>query len=225
MTLDGETFDMALTGPDVLSASIPVEPGVVHHTFDDSFTGFIPVKWVKSGLTVKVETETDSVEIKDLKIGAPTKVIMTMFDVQFFSDTNRDYPAGWKEELESKWPVAELEVRRIPHVVFKKLVIPPREGKPAVLVMSKDDYKQQTGINFDGEQAAALQWKSALKEAAGIKGRYSLYYVNIYGVAAGGQSGSFGGVGNGTSAGILNHELGHALSLPHYGDKSTWQIY
>ena len=45
---------------------------------------------------------------------------------------------------------------------------------------------------------------------------------NIYGANAGGQAGGFAGVGNGTSAGILHHELGHALSLPHWGDSATY---
>ena len=222
LNLDGQTLNLPLVGPAVLPASIPNGPGVVQHSSANSFTALIPKAWVKSGLTVSVTAGAARVDFNTLKIGAPTKVVMTMFDVQYFADTNSDYPAGWKEELEAKWPVAELEVRRIPHVVFPELVIPPRSGVPAARVKSKTDYTTQTGLGFDGEQAAALAWNGALKAAAGKSGRVSLYFTNIYGVSAGGQAGGFAGVGSGTSVGILHHELGHALSLPHWGDSTTY---
>ena len=44
----------------------------------------------------------------------------------------------------------------------------------------------------------------------------------MYNAFAGGQAGGFGGVGSGTDIGILNHELGHALSLPHWGDNAAY---
>jgi hypothetical protein len=213
LKLNGKTLVLPLSGPNVLPRSIAKDPGVVQHSYDDSFTGFVPKEWMQPGLAVAVEAGPARAEFNDVPVGAPTKVIMTMFDVQYFADTNGDYPAGWKQELEAKWPVSELEVRRIPHVVFPELVVPARAGVAAARISSKEDYKVQTGLSFDGEQAAALQWSGALKAAAGTSGRVSLYYVNIYGVGAGGQAGGFGGVGSGTSAGILAHELGHALGL------------
>ena len=36
-------------------------------------------------------------------------------------------------------------------------------------------------------------------------------------MSAGGQAGGFNGVGLGGHLGVLNHELGHAFSLPHWG--------
>ena len=50
----------------------------------------------------------------------------------------------------------------------------------------------------------------------------SLYYVDIHGVPAGGQAGGYRGVGNGQASGILHHELGHALSLPHWGNHQDY---
>jgi autotransporter-associated beta strand protein len=91
-----------------------------------------------------------------------------------------------------------------------------------VRIKSKAEYQGQTGLAFDGEQAAALQWNGALKAAAGRSGRWSLYYLNVYGAFAGGQAGGYAGVGNGGDIGILHHELGHALSLPHWGDSSAY---
>ncbi|MCU0786532.1 MAG: LamG domain-containing protein, partial [Verrucomicrobia bacterium] len=125
LTLNGQSTNLTLTGPAVLPASIPDGPGVVQHSYSNSFTTLIPGAWVKAGLSVKVTAGTNQVTINPL-IGAPTKLLLTMFDVQFFSDTSGDYPAGWDSEIEAKWPVAELDLRRLRHVVFPELVIPPR---------------------------------------------------------------------------------------------------
>lgn len=222
LNLDGRELRLLLDGPDKLPSAIPSQPGSVDHNFEDSFTGTIPEDWVIPGLTVRIKAGSTTRDLNNLKIGAPTKVIMNMFDMHYFNHSPGDYPAGWKDELEAKWPVAGIELRRIPDIILDELVIPPRAGARAARVTSKEDYRQQTGLNFDGEQAAALQWKSALKAAAGTGGRISLYYVNIHGVPAGGQAGGFGGVGNGKSGGILNHELGHALSLPHWGNNAGY---
>ncbi len=225
LSLSGQApLVLPLTGPATLPASIPDGLGVVQHSFANTFTGYIPAAWVKTGLQVTVNAGTASTTITNMKVGAPTKIVMTMTDVQYFSDTNSDYPSGLFAELEAKLPVADLEVRRLGHVVFPELVIPPRTdvGTKAARIRSKAEYTAKTGLAFDGEQAAALAWNGALKRAAGRSGRWSLYYLNVYNAFAGGQAGGFAGVGSGTSEGILHHELGHALSLPHWGDSAAY---
>jgi autotransporter-associated beta strand protein len=223
LTLSGQpNLVLTLTGPATLPASIPDGPGVVQHSFSNTFTGYLPAAYVKKGLQISVNAGTATTNITNLDIGAPSKVIMTMFDVHYFSKTTGNYPTNSFAEIEAKWPVADLEVRRLADIVFPELVIPPRGGAPAARIKSKTEYELQTGLTFDGEQAAALEWNAALKRAAGRSGRWSLYYLNVYNAAAGGQAGGFAGVGNGTSVGILHHELGHALSLPHWGDSSAY---
>lgn len=224
LSLNSQTLVVPLTGPATLPTSIPDGLGVVQHSFANTFTGYIPAAWMKKGLQVTVNAGTASTTITDMKVSAPTKVIMTMTDVQYFANTTDDYPANTFAEIEAKWPVADLEVRRLGHVVFRELVIPPRAdvSAQAVRIRSKAEYQAQTGLSFDGEQAAALEWNGALKRAAGTSGRWSLYYLNVYNAFAGGQAGGFAGVGSGTSVGILHHELGHALSLPHWGDNAAY---
>ena len=224
LTLNAQNLVVPLTGPATLPASIPDGLGVVQHSKTNTFTGILPAAWVKTGLQVTVNAGAATTTITNMKVGAPTKVIMTMFDVQYFADTNDTYPTNTFTELEAKWPVADLEVRRLGHVVFPELVIPPRQdvGTKAVRIKSKAEYFTQTNLSFDGEQSAALEWNGALKRAAGQSGRWSLYYLNVYNAYAGGQAGGFAGVGSGTSLGILHHELGHALSLPHWGDNAAY---
>lgn len=224
LNLTGQYLIVPLTGPATLPTSIPDGLGVVQHTNSNTFTAILPAAWVKKGLQVTVNAGTAATTIKDMKVSAPSKVVMTMTDVHYFSKTTGDYVSGTFAEIEAKWPVVDLEVRRLNNVVFRELVIPPRSdvSAQAVRLRSKAEYYAQTGLTFDGEQAAALEWNGALKRAAGKSGRWSLYYLNVYNAVAGGQAGGFAGVGNGTSEGILHHELGHALSLPHWGDNAAY---
>ncbi len=221
LQLDGETETIDLAGPENIPATVDVEPGSAVHMYDNAFTATIPAAWVKPGLVVEIASQ-DHRDSYPIRVGAPTVVHMTMFDVSYLRfDGDADYPAGWLEELESKWPVSSIELTRIPDVDFPELVVPPRAGVGAARVTSREDYLAQTGLPFDGEQATALQWVGALKRAGG-QSNVALYYVNIYGVSAGGQAGGFSGVGNGRQDGILHHELGHALSLPHWGDAEAY---
>jgi len=222
LSLNSQTLVLPLTGPPILPASIPDGPGVVQHSFANSFTTTLPAAWVKKGLTLTVNAGSVNSSITNLSIGAPNKLIMNMTDVHYFANSNSNYPTGTLEEVEAKWPVSDLEIRRFSRVIFPELVIPPRGSIKAVRIKSPADYVTQTGFGFDGEQAAALVWNGAIRRAAGRSGTYSLYYLNVYNANSGGQAGGFAGVGNGSSNGILLHELGHALSLPHWGDSAAY---
>ncbi len=222
LTLGGTTETITLIGPATLSDPIDLRTGFIEHKFENSFTAMIPKELVQPGLQVLVEVGAESVNFDNLKIGAPNTIIMNMFDANFFQSSPGDYPTGWKEELEAKLPVSKIELRRVPNIIFSELTVPPRGNVIAARVSSKEEYQTLTGVGFDGEQATAAQWNGALKAAAGTKGRYALFYVNIYGVNSGGQAGGYGGVGNGKSLGIFNHELGHALSLPHWGNNKDY---
>jgi hypothetical protein len=223
LKLGSKTLDLPLKGPARLPQPPTSDPVLLEHKYEDSFTAVIPKEWIVPGLRLTVELKEGALKILDTKvydklaIGAPTKLVLTMFDIHFFGgDKAADYPRGWFEGLGAKLPVAELELRRVRNISFDKLVMIPRADKPATLCGSREEYQKKTGIKFDGEQDTAGMWNAALKEAAGAGwgGTHRLYYANIYGVFAGGQAGGLSGVGNGKMHGILLHELGHAFGLP-----------
>ncbi len=223
LSLNSEKNTITLNPPTGDLEPFDAEAGLLAHSFDDSFTAVIPKEWVQPGLKVSITGGSQRMKLNDLNIGAPSKIIMNMFDVHYFRSSPGDYTAGWKEEMQEKIPTSNIELNRVPNIIFEELTIPPRSDVNAIAarVSTKQEYKDITGVNFDGEQAAALQWSHALSTAAGFKrnGKDALYYINIYGVFAGGQAGGFAGVGNGNSLGILHHELGHAYSLAHLNNE------
>lgn len=230
LQLRSKTLEVPLKGPAALPPPPTGDPVLMKHAYEDSFTALLPKEWVAPGLTVTVELRRaslsgggsvplDRVVYDKLHIGAPTRLAMTMFDLHWFAKVEGDYPEGWFEELGSKLPVAELDLCRVRNIVFDRVVQMPRGGKPAALFGSVKEYETKTGIKFDGEQALTGRWIGALKQAAGagFGGTRRLYYLNIYGVPNnGGEAGGLTGVGNGKMQGILLHELGHALGLPHW---------
>ncbi|NVJ62253.1 MAG: hypothetical protein HWE27_17835 [Gammaproteobacteria bacterium] len=221
LQLGSDLSTLTLQGPENLPAVFNGALGQVDHNFEDSFTVLIPAQWIQPGLSIEVKA-ADYSSIYDINVGAPTAVNMKMFDVHYFGQGSGDYPAGTFDELASKWPVSRLSVERIRGLNFNTMIIPARPdvGAPNVKVTSTQDYLDQTGLRFDGEQAAALQWVHALSAAGGNQDT-AMCYINIIGVPAGGQAGGFDGVGA-PGVGILNHELGHALSLPHWGNNANY---
>jgi len=168
-----------------------------------------------------VEVRTGASVIRHaIRVGAPTLVQMKMFDVHYFGRGDEDYPTNFFQELAAKWPVTGLEIERVRKINFPELVIPARAKLPAARVTSPEEYLKKTGEKFDGEQAAALQWVWALSRAGGNRD-VAMCYINILGVSAGGQAGGLNGVGT-IRLGVMHHELGHALGLPHIGEEKNY---
>ena len=219
LTLNGNQETITLQKPVLANTTLNFTPGNDAHTFEDSYTTTIAKEWVQPGLMVRIDSEDKSMEFNDLEIGAPNRVVMSMFDVHCFEDIpGASEGDAWKEELEAKWPTAGIDLKR-EKIVFPELTIPPRAGFKAIRLLELNDYWDSTGVKIDGEQLAAVQWKDALRDAAGIQGRRELFFVNYYGIprARGGQAGigGFGAVAKGTELGARSHELGHALNLRH----------
>jgi len=218
VSVEKHSTEFILSGPSQLPKSLPSEPGKVQHQLSDSFSTMIPANWVRKGMHIDIFAGKNQVSHK-IKVGAPSKITMRMFDIHYFGKKSRhDYPETFFKELEAKWPVSEFTVQRIRNINFHEMVIPARPdvGTPHVRIKSKEDYLEKTGKRFDGEQSAALQWVHALS-ASGGHFDTAMCYVNISGVPSGGQAGSFDGVGQIGSLGITSHELGHAFGLPHWG--------
>ena len=177
-----------------------------------------------TGLKLQISAGKASYE-RTINVGPPNPISLHMFDIDYFGLGKKrgysDYPDGFFDELHAKWPVSDLNVQRIGPIVFSEMVIPARKKHSigATRVRSKNEYQEKNGLPFDGEQAAALQWVEALSKANGFSST-ALTYININV-----QAGNFKGVGQGGHCGIANHELGHALGLPHWGEGKATEKY
>ncbi len=54
------------------------------------------------------------------------------------------YPKGWFKEFELKLPTAGIDLRRVPDIHFKTLVMLPGGGNPACRCSSPEEFKEKT---------------------------------------------------------------------------------
>ncbi|TXD61679.1 T9SS type A sorting domain-containing protein [Polaribacter sp. IC066] len=225
LDLNGTLLSVILTGPANLPTSFNDQIGQVVHSFDDSFTGVIPKEWLQPNLKVSIETPTETKNYNDLLISAPNKMLMTNFEVNVFTEQNSEYPSGWEEEFAEKLPASELNVQNV-RVLFKETSVLPTGGRIAARITNAADYQTLTGFSgFGGnggpQNLIATEWKAALRNAAGkFYGNMKYTHVSwkFENRANKGVGGGYSSVGRRgpNSLGILLHEMGHALSLPHW---------
>ena len=231
LILNGNTTIIPLTGPAILPENFNATIGEVTHTFEDSFTGIIPKEWMQPNLVIRVEAGVEFTELNDLHIGAPNKMIVTNFEVNGFVDQTSNFPNGWQDEFAEKFPTSELLVQDVP-IFFEEVSVPPTSGRIATRISSSNDYESITGFsnfttNSGPQNIVATQWKAALRDAAGkFYGRMKYFHVawNFENTANKGVGGGYSSVSRRgpNSLGILLHEMGHALSLPHWGNNNDY---
>lgn len=228
LELNGTFLPITLTGPVNLPTTFNSQIGEVVHSFDDSFTGVIPKEWLQPNLKVLIVTPAETLAYNNLTISAPNRMVMTNFEVDIFSKqtTFAEFPTGWEAEFAEKFPASEFNVQNV-RVLFKQTSVPPTDSRIAARISSALDYETLTGYAGFGttsgpQNLTATEWKAALRDAAG-KFYGSMTYAHVSwkfddrankGVGGGYSSVSRRGP---TSLGILIHEMGHALSLPHWG--------
>lgn len=229
--------ELLLRGPAVLPPPYTGPPEMMPHRFEDSFTGTIPADWVRPGLRVTIELRrydytsdplTPAVtvladrDVGAVRVGAPNRVKMTMFDFHFFGGhLGRDYPDGWLDELQAKLPVSGIDLQRVRGIRLSPFSMMPRLGKPAIKAATVKEYEERAGVAFDGEQRIALMMLSALQRASGYHGFFVHHFATIGGVHSGGAARGYFGVANLNRPGVLIHELGHSFGLPHWGVRET----
>lgn len=212
LRLESETLRLPLEGPAVLPREICLTPGKVVHRYEDSFTAMIPARWIKRGLEVTIRAGELEHDVGHIAIGPPLIMNMTMFDIHYFDYEDVDYPEGYEEEIFVRRPLTELNIQRLKRILFPELIIPPRNGNPAVRLTSTDEHMTKTGEPFNGKQLAAQQWYAALQEAGGQK-QLTAFFISIANVHSGGWAWDYAGMGSLRRFPVLNHELGHVLGV------------
>lgn len=228
-----ETFCMA--GPAELEETTDTS---VHGTYD-RFSVTLPTEWLQPGLSVEVRAGSAVMAYDAEALGllhAPAlNLMMVMMDVVNYNHADIDLalhepPPTFAEDLSGATPVAAARFgRHAARMPLPQIVVGSSEvgdGQPPVVLnkrlcsgeesASVDDCDATTQVGVWDVNAAALRYIDALQSA---NGHWSSHYY--YGHTGALFPGGWGGGKTFVSADytwVTIHELGHAASLPHWGD-------
>jgi hypothetical protein len=232
-TADGDMLGtLCMDGPDTLSES--VDPDI--HRRRGRFTVTLPSEWIVPGLSVSIQAGGDvltyEADTLDVAHAPEINLLMVMMDVVNYNDGIADIepPETFLGELASSMPATTTRFGRFaarlslptfavggsgqpegdgPHILEQRLC--HAEESPATADCTDTTLVEAWDIN-----AAALRVIDALMYASGNYASH-FYYGNTGQLFPGG----WGGGKTFVSADyewITIHEMGHAMSLPHWGD-------
>jgi hypothetical protein len=219
---------VCLAGPKTLPASVAWS----QHDAADRFRGSLPRAWLRPGLSVTVSAgsagQTFSSEQLAVGAGPELNLIMLPVDVLNYNagQSDIDVPDGWLEDFAGAVPAARVRLGHFPgRVALTPFVVsgdavgglpptrlerrPCADGEPAGPDCVTSDIP---AMNIS---AAALRVVGAIHRATGDFA-YAHYYGNTEHFNPGGWGGGKDFVGADFDD-IFIHEMGHALSLPHWG--------
>lgn len=234
--VDGVEFEsLCLGGPSELPESVDFQ----NFGEADRFSVTLPSRWLQPGLSVEIGAGSDRVVFDAETLGlmhAPElNLMMVMMDIANYNHEGIDRaefepPVTFAEELSSAMPVSVMRVGRhavrmpVPKIVVGSTVV--EDGQPPVVLEQRicnddedpadTDCDATTPVLSGDVNAAALRYIDALQFA---NGHWSSHYY--YGHTGALFPGGWGGGKTFVSADytwVTIHELGHAASLPHWGD-------
>jgi hypothetical protein len=235
-SIDGETIGtLCLSGPSTLAASVDTS----QHRRSDRFTVTLPDDWMQAGLSLSITAGEDIItyEADALGLGhAPElNLMLVMMDVLNYNHADVDVsafepPDSFVEDLAAAMPAA---VTRLGHHAVR-MPLPTlaigstavAEGSPPVVLDRRpcgeaerpevDDCSGTSEVDEWDINAAALRLLDTLQVANGHWASH--YYFGHTGALF---PGGWGGGKTFVSADyswVTIHEMGHAASLPHWGD-------
>ena len=234
--IDGEPLDaLCMVGP----AALPLSVDATVRGAPDRFAVTLPSDWIQPGLSVTVQAGASIVRYSDDDLGvrhAPElNLMLVMMDVVNYNDTVEDVSVfdpspNFLEDIAGAMPVSTARLGRhavrlpLPTIVVGSTAV--EEGAPAVVLEQRlcrddevpdfDECDGTTPVSPGDVNAAALRYIDALQHANGHWGSH-YYYGHTGALFPGGWGGGKTFV-SGDYTWVTIHELGHAASLPHWGD-------
>ncbi|MFK7905619.1 MAG: SdrD B-like domain-containing protein, partial [Chitinophagales bacterium] len=211
---------LCLKGPDVLQNSIDLDTP----NFEDYFSVTLPKNWIQDGLTLELSAGNESrmVSSEELKIGPYTEMNLVMVNMDVL-DYNSAPPIApifdnFLEELASAIPASVVRFGTFPETLKFQEIIANNDTEELVRLRSRSEMGDN-GIFSDGYiNSIAVQFLGNLHRSTNDY-LSTVYFGNTLNLAPGGWGGGKNFVGFDYTD-IFIHELGHALSLPHWGEGS-----
>lgn len=220
-TLNGNPLgSLCLKGPADLPAIIDLDTP----NFEDYFSVTLPKSWIQDGLELVITAGNNILTLTpaDLKIGPYTEMnlVMVNMDVMDYNGAPHQWPIfdSFLEELASAIPASVVRFGIFPETLVFPEVIANNETEQLVRLDSKSAMAPN-GIFSDGSiNSIATLFLGNLHRSTGDY-LSTVYFGNTLNLAPGGWGGGKSFVGFDYTD-IFIHELGHALSLPHWGEGS-----
>ena len=208
---------LCMNGPPMLQSTIDLDLP----NFEYYFSVTLPKSWIQDGLELVVSAgnSTRTISPEELKIGPYTEMnlVMVNMDVLDYNSGPHQWPVfdNFLEELASAIPASVVRFGVFPETLVFPEIIANNETEQLVRLRSRSEMGAN-GINSDGSinSIAALFLGNLHKSTNDYLS--TVYFGNTLNLAPGGWGGGKSFVGFDYTD-IFIHELGHALSLPHWG--------
>jgi len=209
---------LCLNGPSTLSQSIDL----ARPNFDDYFSVTLPKSWIIDGLelTVRAGPTLQIISSTELKIGPYTEmnlveVMMDLLDYNIIP-AQQNKIIDLLAEVASAIPASVIRYGTLPaKIKFPTFAVTDGTAQ-MVTVTSIENFEQQNIPGLDHLNSVANTYLENIQKALGDQ-ISTVYFGNTLNLNPGGWGGDRSFVAADYD-GVFIHELGHALSLPHWGE-------
>ena len=222
--INGESLGTkCLKGPEMLPGSIDLKKP----DFENYFSVTLPGAWIKKGLelTLSVGDQTQVIDGTSLNVGIYTELNLVMYNMDVL-DYNTDPPHStiidhFLEEIASAFPASVVRFGVFPATLkFPEIIA--NNGTEYLARLSSQSDKEKSGISSDGYiNSIATLFIGNMHRSTGDY-LSTVYFGNTLNLAPGGWGGGKSFVSF-DYRDVFVHELGHALSLPHWGQNYDLQ--
>ena len=214
--------EKCLNGPSTLSETIDT----TIPDFEKYFSVTLPKSWVKIGLTLKISigSITRNISAEELKIGPYTEMNLVQYDMDVLDYNSqksisqnplKTKPDNFLQEIASAIPASVIRYGIFPEKLVFPEIIANNGTEQLVRLQTKND-KKTNGINSDGSINSITSLFLSNLHASSSDYLSTIYFGNTMNLRPGGWGGGRSFVSFDFDD-VFIHELGHSLSLPHWG--------